>query len=790
MMSPSVALERLIQPPETRAQIQTVATAFLPIAGRMSSILEKKNHSSMDGLGKTLPGIIELCRDIIDGVYVDESWHPTSDEKPKITPYPVYAALLKIGDQVSLDSRQMSILAHAFIAIWVGVPEAPDGKIPLSNLQKVFLEFRRAHLWMDSLESVDTSEPENCYTTLDQLEQRLRERGDLRAGHLSPIRRLLGLSLQKESLIERRTRAEIEGSADTGEYENRADSGLEMERIQVDVEEGDETDAAALIEALSFPTRTSVDQDKLFQTAERNALPSDDLVHRPIVATSQGPSKHRKHWVGKNGVARDRAKSDQLRRSNQTLTNRWERPTEFELYVYWNAVTKPVDADLSAALALLLVLLTSRELDLILETQLKSRLGDLPECGENGRIYICYESAVWQSAAPQPVRKTQLEAELRYQLVQTVPSVRMPIVGPLWNLLERHVGSDPRDWRGALFKNHEKGSVAERAADLFDRIKKESDVRLTRRRVQRALFHRLSDGASDMVASILIAGDHDDISRHAGIHYYCAYESDLQESYLQAISQLLPESRNTLHPVALVQSDRRIGSPYCPAPHVLRQLATDLKTHFQVTLRQPIAKSTLPDIHNAYTLYTVLLLFLCTGYRSVQAPLSRLTDVDLNRRYAVIADKESDHWSHSRIVPLTENFLSHWDYYLSHRRHVMRMVETYLGEPAPDHTFFFLSTPNRRMAKPIAVTPDQIDEHLSSFSSLPLNVGRHLLRSELLHRRVPALLVDALMGHWVAGREPMGRFSTLSPVEYKEVLVPVLAELQTELGWTPLRGLG
>jgi len=118
------------------------------------------------------------------------------------------------------------------------------------------------------------------------------------------------------------------------------------------------------------------------------------------------------------------------------------------------------------------------------------------------------------------------------------------------------------------------------------------------------------------------------------------------------------------------------------------------------------------------------------------------------------------------------------------------MVETYLGESAPDHVFFFLSTPTQRITKPLPVTPNRIEDHLSPFSRLPLNVGRHLLRSELIHRKVPVALVDALMGHWVAGREPMGRFSTLSPIEYKKILVPVLEEIQTELGWTPLRGMG
>jgi len=76
----------------------------------------------------------------------------------------------------------------------------------------------------------------------------------------------------------------------------------------------------------------------------------------------------------------------------------------------------------------------------------------------------------------------------------------------------------------------------------------------------------------------------------------------------------------------------------------------------------------------------------------------------LNRGYVVISDKDGDDWSHSRIVPLTENFLNHWAYYLRHRRHVVRNVETYLGEPDPGHVFFFLSTSDTCIFWPIPIT--------------------------------------------------------------------------------------
>jgi len=79
---------------------------------------------------------------------------------------------------------------------------------------------------------------------------------------------------------------------------------------------------------------------------------------------------------------------------------------------------------------------------------------------------------------------------------------------------------------------------------------------------------------------------------------------------LVALSRLLPEFQADLVPtVTLTQSkqtQRRIGSPYCPKLETIRRLSDELKSRFEIEMRQPIGKLTLPYIHNAYTLYTVL----------------------------------------------------------------------------------------------------------------------------------------------------------------------------------------
>ncbi|MCD8512485.1 MAG: hypothetical protein LRY63_03070 [Nitrincola sp.] len=45
------------------------------------------------------------------------------------------------------------------------------------------------------------------------------------------------------------------------------------------------------------------------------------------------------------------------------------------------------------------------------------------------------------------------------------------------------------------------------------------------------------------------------------------------------------------------------------------------------------------------------------------------------------------------------------------------------------------------------------------------------------------------MGHWQQGQEPFGRFSSLSPEELFNSLIPVLDEIRKETGWSTQSGL-
>jgi hypothetical protein len=86
------------------------------------------------------------------------------------------------------------------------------------------------------------------------------------------------------------------------------------------------------------------------------------------------------------------------------------------------------------------------------------------------------------------------------------------------------------------------------------------------------------------------------------------------------------------------------------------------------------------------------------------------------------------------------------------------------------------------------LSPENLKKQVPEFT-LPVNTGRHFLRSALRASGVRGELVNAFMGHAQQGQEQFGFFSTLTPTELFRELEPILSKFRLEAGWTVKQGL-
>jgi hypothetical protein len=66
--------------------------------------------------------------------------------------------------------------------------------------------------------------------------------------------------------------------------------------------------------------------------------------------------------------------------------------------------------------------------------------------------------------------------------------------------------------------------------------------------------------------------------------------------------------------------------------------------------------------------------------------------------------------------------------------------------------------------------------------NLRLGAMRHFVRSQLLWAGCAGEAIDALLGHWIRGAEPWGRFSTLPPAKWSQQIDVALIPLVEQLG--------
>lgn len=252
------------------------------------------------------------------------------------------------------------------------------------------------------------------------------------------------------------------------------------------------------------------------------------------------------------------------------------------------------------------------------------------------------------------------------------------------------------------------------------------------------------------------------------------------------------EAEGTWHrAVARVLNDPQVEAEFMPSPwaadtHVgafhrfkIEEIARtfhDLKSRFQAHLDA--------DDHqrafNALTLYTILWLNIstCSRGRLNPAPTSIV-----NERWALILDKSRADGSTDRIIPLTDCVLAqlrgYFDYAWSLAVTEPRL-RVLFQNPA-DGTMRFQWF--RADGELVQFQPKHLEANFADLIRLPGNFARKLVRAEFAGI-MSGRYLDAALGHWVRGRNPMRLTSTLPSTRFAEEWTAAQEGLERRLGLT------
>ncbi len=178
----------------------------------------------------------------------------------------------------------------------------------------------------------------------------------------------------------------------------------------------------------------------------------------------------------------------------------------------------------------------------------------------------------------------------------------------------------------------------------------------------------------------------------------------------------------------------------------------------------------LVDFHNAYALYTLMLLYFATGHRPVSHPFEFRADFDLEARLLWVSDKTGRGARGTRLLALPPRAAEQAGFWVRHLEGLRRRLS--LTHPdladgpvrqalalseAERGPFFFLIG---KTGKAEPMRPRLQEDAVQTVLPAALNWTRHVLRSGLAGRCDPAVL-DAFLGHGHLGEEAFSQGSSL-----------------------------
>jgi hypothetical protein len=276
----------------------------------------------------------------------------------------------------------------------------------------------------------------------------------------------------------------------------------------------------------------------------------------------------------------------------------------------------------------------------------------------------------------------------------------------------------------------------------------------------------------------------------AQMHYTVLSADDVRGAWERALVGLC------IAPPPRIEADAFIGSSVRPERSAFRKAVATLAAR-AATLGPDAPLSDLVAAHDAFTSYTLELLFLATGHRPVSAPFGQYADHDLETGVMWVSDKATRGGPSTRLValsPFAKDQLGFWVEHLEalaarlerlgSRVHQTRIRPIFSpsrgGAPLP--LFFFLAEDGRV----VEVTETEIRDRRAGVLPKPVNAARHMLRTHLAASRMPTHAIDAFFGHGRLGEEPLTSDSALRFGDLQNIAMAA-QNLLEDLGFTPLR---
>jgi len=369
----------------------------------------------------------------------------------------------------------------------------------------------------------------------------------------------------------------------------------------------------------------------------------------------------------------------------------------------------------------------------------------------------------------------------------SVEGVRSDFLAPLIPPLLKALPASSRSLAACL--RWETDDLAQAMRDRAAEIAEREGFDFTIGQLRASFAAHLFEDCRDVATTQLIAADALGQST-APLSYYAPRAKKLAACFwsfqCRAVGEEFPMPAYPL-------GNERIGSHLLATLSAVERLANATPSVIRHGVSRLLSESRLADLHDAITTHTVCMLLAVTTHRPTQA-LFDLTVGDFlierDRGAGLFRDKIHDGAHDPRLVALPKAVVRQLHAYLSHLAglaahapahgdHVGRVL-------ASESPLFFRITVGGCVALDLASFKACLPE---LWRVLPLNWGRHWMRTRAIEAGIRPELVNMQLGHLEAVGYPFSGASPTEPWRFVEAVAEGWGRLAQIQGWEVFRGL-